>query len=325
MNSAISTSTAAVIISFNPDLNILRETLASLARQCPVVIADNGSSPSLLSSLSELAEGMEHVELLALHENEGIAHAQNTGIKHIDGNDTAIKYILMLDHDSIPPGDMVTSLEKTFEGIEEQGIPVAAVGPVLYDPRNNSLLKFHKMKLFFPGKIAPGKVTGQNPVVEVDGLNSSGTLISLKALHVIGYFDSTLFIDHVETDWCFRARAKGFKFFATTRTRLTHHMGDDVCYYWFFGRKSMPYRSPLRHYYLTRNSLLLQKRKYIPASWKVSNILKLCFTYIYFGFFAKDGSQQRKCILQGIRDGMKGVTGKEPGHCSQTALSSHED
>ena len=325
MNTAISTSTAAVIISFNPDLDLMQEILASLARQCPVVIVDNGSSPSILSSLGELVEEMEYVELLALHNNEGIALAQNTGIKHISEDNTAIKYVLMLDHDSMPPGGMVTYLEKTFDKIEEQGIPVAAVGPVLYDPRNNNLLKLHKMKHLFPGKIGPEKVTGQYPVVEVDGLNSSGTLISLKALHIIGHFDSTLFIDHVETDWCFRARATGFKLFATTGTRLTHHMGDDVCYYWFFGKKSMPYRSPSRHYYLARNSLLLQKRKYIPASWKVSNILKLFFTYIYFGFLVNESAQQRKCILLGIRDGMKGITGREPGNCSQTALVPHKD
>jgi rhamnosyltransferase len=325
MNPAISTRTAAVIISFNPNLSILQKILASLVKQCPVVIVDNGSAQSILSSLGELVEEMEYTELLALHDNEGIAHAQNTGIKHINEDNTAIKYVLMLDHDSIPLGDMVTSLEKTFKTIEEQDIPVAAVGPVLYDPRNNSLLKFHKMKLLFPGKIEPEKVTGQHPIVEVDGLNSSGTLISLKALHVIGHFDSMLFIDHVETDWCFRARAKGFKLFATTGTRLTHHMGDDVCYYWFFGKKSMPYRSPSRHYYLARNSLLLQKRKYIPVSWKVSNILKLCFTYVYFGFFTKESTQQRKCILLGIRDGMKGITGRESGNCSQAVLASHKD
>ena len=144
------------------------------------------------------------------------------------------------------------------------------------------------MKLFFPGKIDPEKIARKNPEVEVDGLNSSGTLISTEAFRVIGEFDSHLFVDHVETDWCFKAKAKGFKLFATTKTKLTHFMGDDICYYWFLGKKSMPYRSPSRHYYLARNSILLQKRGYIPAAWKASNILKLCFTYMYFGFFCKD-------------------------------------
>ena len=100
----------------------------------------------------------------------------------------------------------------------------------------------------------------------MDGLNSSGTLISTIAFHVIGEFDSHLFIDHVETDWCFRAKAKGFKLYATTKTKLTHFMGDDICYYWFFRKNSMPYRSPSRHYYLARNSILAPEKKLYPCS-----------------------------------------------------------
>jgi rhamnosyltransferase len=314
MNPAISTSTAAVIISFNPDLTIIREVLASLAGQCRTIIVDNGSAQPVLSSLINLVRNKNSVEVIALYDNTGIAHAQNTAIRHATENHPEIRYILTLDHDSIPPGNMVACLETTFETIKNQGIPVAAVGPVLYDPRDNKLLKFHKMKFFFPGKINPESIAGEHPVVEVDGLNSSGTLISTTAFREIGEFDRNLFIDHVETDWCFRARAKGFRLFATTGTRLTHHMGDDVCYYWFFGKKSMPYRSPARHYYLARNSVLLQKRDYIPAVWKASNILKLCLTYIYFGFLNKAGKQQRRLITLGIRDGAKGISGKSSHH-----------
>ena len=305
MSPTISTCTVAVIVSFNPDLDILRKILDALASQCRVVIVDNGSLQTTLFSLDALAQNIDSIELIKLSENMGISYAQNTAIRHISESNKAAKYILTLDHDSIPPCDMINCLETTFETIEEKGSQIAAVGPVLYDPRDNNLLKFHKMKLFFPGKIKPEIITSKDPIVEVDGLNSSGTLISTKAFRVIGEFDRNLFIDHVETDWCFRARSKGFKLFATTKTRLTHHMGDNVCYYWFFGKKCMPYRSPLRHYYLTRNSILLQKRDHIPATWKASNILKLCFTFLYFGFLSKDSKQQRKFILLGIRDGIK--------------------
>lgn len=310
MNPAMSTSTVAVIVTYNPDANVLREILASLAQQCPVVIVDNGSSLSALDSIGHLIQNTDSVDLIKLDENKGIAHAQNMAIRHIQDSRPATGYLLTLDHDSIPPDGMVACLESTFETLAERGFRVAAVGPVLYDPRDDKLLKLHKTRFLFPGKIRPETVTGNPPAVEVDGLNSSGTLMSTEAFQLTGEFDSALFIDHVETDWCFRARAKGFRLFATTATRLTHHMGDDVCYYWFLGRKCMPYRSPSRHYYLARNSMLLQKRDYIPASWKISNILKLCFTLLYFGFLGNDRKRQRKCILQGIRDGLRGITGK---------------
>ena len=301
---------AAIIVSYNPDMEVFRQLLSSIKKQCHAVVIDNGSSAEHIRVLEDMLVDHENTDLLLFPENMGIARAQNIAIKRAVKNYPSVSKVLLLDHDSIPSDNMVTCLETTFETVEEQGNSVAAIGPVLYDPRDDNFLKFQKMKLFFPGKIDPEKITSQQPVVEVDGLNSSGTLISIKAFRSIGEFDSKLFIDHVETDWCFRAKEKGFKLFATTGTKLTHYMGDDICYYWLFGKKCMPYRSPSRHYYLARNSILLQKRNYIPAAWKASNILKLCFTYLYFGFFCEDRKQQRRCILQGIRDGMKGITGK---------------
>lgn len=302
--------TAAVIVSYNPDMDVFGQLLTSLSTQCPAVVIDNGSSQNCIRSLEELAGNYAHVELLCSGDNMGIAHAQNTAANHILKTNTHVRYILMLDHDSIPDENMVGVLMNTFESLVADGQKVAAVGPVLYDPRDNRLLKFHKLKIFYLGKITPERISINQPVVEVDGLNSSGTLIAIDAYHATGGFERSLFIDHVETDWCFRAKAAGYRLYATTKTRLTHLMGDDVCHYWFFGKKRMPYRSPSRHYYIVRNSLLLQKRRYIPVAWKISNLLKLFFTYMYFGCYYHDRKVQRKMINHGIRDGIKGITGK---------------
>ena len=302
--------TAAVIVSYNPDMDVFVQLLTSLSTQCPAVVVDNGSSPDCVRSLEELIASYEHVELLCSGHNMGIAHAQDTAASHALKTNPSVRYILMLDHDSIPAEDMVDVLMSTFESLLETGQMIAAVGPVLYDPRDNRLLKFHKLKTFYLGKIAPERININQPVIEVDGLNSSGTLISTDAYLATGGFDRSLFIDHVETDWCFRAKAAGYRLYATTKTSLTHLMGDDVCHFWFFGKKRMPYRSPSRHYYIVRNSLLLQKRRYIPVAWKFSNLLKLFFTYMYFGCYYNDRKAQRQLINLGIRDGIKGVTGK---------------
>ncbi len=137
----------------------------------------------------------------------------------------------------------------------------------------------------FGEKSNPASLGRENPTVEVDSLNSSGTLLSNTVFTETGGFDSGLFIDHVETDWCFKAKSLGYKLFGTINTQLTHHMGDDVCYYWLLKKRRMPYRSPARHYYIVRNSVLLQKRSYVPIAWKISNVLKLCFTFCYFGCY----------------------------------------
>jgi rhamnosyltransferase len=301
---------AAIVVSYNPDPEVFRQLLSSLEKQCHAVIIDNGSSTECVRILEDMLVGRENTDLLLSPDNMGIARAQNIAIKRAIKNYSSISKVLLLDHDSIPSDNMVVSLIQTFRSLENNGHRVGAIGPVLYDPRDGEQLKFHKIKLFYLGKISPESIDKEQPVVEVDGLNSSGTLISTDAYRVTGGFDEDLFIDHVETDWCFRAKAAGYRLFATTATRLTHLMGDDVCYFWFFSRKRMPYRSPFRHYYIVRNSILLQKRNYIPVAWKLSNLLKLCFTYLYFGCYYSDSNAQRQQINLGIRDGMKGITGK---------------
>lgn len=300
--------TIAVVVSYNSEPDLVGHILESLRNQCPVVIVDNGSTQSSLSALLKQINKNDSVELQRLEKNMGIAHAQNIAIRHIINTFRESRFVLLLDHDSIPGNGMVNTLESAFKE-KASNTAIAAVGPALFDPRDNKHLDFHKAKFGLWGKIKPSQLEDSNQVVEVDGLNSSGSLLSLDAFRVVGEFDSGLFIDHVETDWGFRAKSKGYKLFTTPRAELIHHMGDDVCYYWFFGNKRMPYRSPQRHYYIVRNSLLLQKRKYVPISWKFSNILKLFFTFIYFGFFCNDSAEQRKQITLGFIDGLKGITG----------------
>ncbi len=307
-NPTFSEDTVAVIVTYNPDTDTIRQTLASLSNQCATVIIDNGSREPLVSSLEVLASESDSVELICLEKNMGIAYAQNRAINQIIKTRTGIIYTMLLDHDSIPDRTMVSSLEEAFRD-QQAHSRVAGVGPALYDPRDKKYLNFHKIRFGLWGKIKPGSPGRENPTVEVDSLNSSGTLLSNRVFTETDGFDSSMFIDHVETDWCFKAKSLGYKLFVTTNTQLIHHMGDDVCHYWLLKKRRMPYRSPARHYYIVRNSLLLQKRSYVPIAWKVSNILKLCFTFCYFGCYYRDRTQQRKQIYLGFMDGLKGVSG----------------
>lgn len=310
--SKFSEETVAVVVTWQPDLENIRQILSSLSEQCATVVIDNGSTKHKVSRLKELISTALSAELICLEKNLGIACAQNKAINHIIEKYGA-SFTLLLDHDSIPGSNMVYSLESAFKALQVHS-KIAGMGPVLYDPRDNRQLAFHKIRFGLWGKINPHRLDHEHPITEVDSLNSSGTLLSNKVFTETGGFDSSLFIDHVETDWCFKAKSLGYKLYGTINTQMTHHMGDDVCYYWLLKKRRMPYRSPSRHYYIVRNSVLLQKRKYVPVAWKLSNILKLCFTFCYFGFYCRDRAQQRKQMLLGFVDGLKGVTGESAHH-----------
>ena len=171
------------------------------------------------------------------------------------------------------------------------------------------MLNFHKIRGPLWWKVAPQPGTG---VVLVDSINSSGSLIPRKALEEVGPFDARMFIDHVETEWCFRAIGMGYEVYAHQNARMEHCMGDRMMTARFIVRWSMPYRSARRHYTIFRNSLYLQRKAYVPRVWKFWNLVKLAMTYVLFGLFGEDAKNHRQWIYRGIEHGRRQIMGPYP-------------
>ncbi|PHS70844.1 MAG: hypothetical protein COB22_07750 [Cycloclasticus sp.] len=303
-----------ITVTYNPLLCLLRKQISRLSKQCNVVLVDNGSEPDTLKELQVLSESNAFVSLVEMTENMGIAAAQNKGIQAVREGFPECLFIMTLDHDSVPSNSMVAELRGYLLSLQANNHNVAAVGPTLYDSRSRSYLNFHKIKKCLWSKVKPDLKSG--PIL-VDSLNSSGSLISLDAIDSVGVFNADMFIDHIETDWCFRAVKKGYNLYACPQVIMEHAMGDDVMKLKMLGIQAMPLRSPKRHYFIVRNSLFLHRQLYVPKVWKFWNIIKLIGTYVFFGFFTGDSKQQRTWIYKGIVDGwnckLGGLPCKENG------------
>ena len=93
----------AVVVTFEPDPEGLRELLARLAPQvATVLVVDNASArqPPRLAR--------DEATLIPLTRNAGIAAAQNIGIRTAVG--LGATFVLLMDQDSLPAADMVTQL-----------------------------------------------------------------------------------------------------------------------------------------------------------------------------------------------------------------------
>lgn len=303
----VSTRTIAITVTFNPDLNILRQQIEALWPQCRIIVIDNCSEKKIVEQVRSCCGTKIH-KIMPLDKNVGISTAQNRGIKLVLENFPDAEFILLLDHDSVPSAGMILMLEKEFDALDAAGMKPAALGPLLYDPRDKNFVGFHVLRHGFLYK----RVLPKNTSLPIfcQGINSSGSLIALKAIKKTGLLSEDFFMDHGETEWCYRTMAHGFTIYGIPGAVLTHYMGDDVCRYWFFGWRRMPYRSPLRHYYIVRNSIHLQKKPYVPKIWKIWNVFKIMFTFTYFGFFSREPREQKKFILKGLRDGFQGKTGQ---------------
>ncbi len=298
----------AVIVSYHPELPRLLTLCERLRSQCQFVIVDNGSEQGVLDGLAD-GPG-DASQLLAMGENVGIAAAQNAGARFaMDELEHTPRFLLFLDQDSLPDTDFVATLKAQYLEIKADDDKTGAVGPALVDSRNQQLEPLHHESLgIYWKRRLDGAELGR--YYEVAGINSSGTFLECVTFSAVGGFREDLFIDHVDTEWSMRARHLGYSLYVSTRAVLSHEMGRGLEQFWLFGDRSFPSRDPLRHYYLFRNNVFLLSQPQMSKTWKFWSVVKLVFTFGYFGLFSADRKDQRRMMRDGMRDGREGKLGK---------------
>jgi rhamnosyltransferase len=297
-------SIASVTIAFNPEPAFLLRQLEALAAQVDAaIIVDNGSSPPV----AQLLPGsMEHVRIVRLPANEGVAHGFNVGIAQARAG--GAECVLLLDQDSVPADGMVRLLERALDEHLARGERVAAVGPRICDPRDRVDLPFVQLG-WLRNRHRRARYDGE--VIACDFLISSGALVPLQALDGLGAFEDDLFIDNVDLEWCCRARSRGYSLYGVTGAVLEHRLGD--------GRRRVPggghiiVHPPERLYYMTRNRFLLYRREYMPLKWKVKDALRALAKFAATMLWVPPRGEYARMTWRAVRDAMAGRAGKLPG------------
>lgn len=327
----------AVVVTYNPDLP--RLTLlcqATLAQVGFVEIIDNGSRPEVLSALADFACHAERppasgptgtlpaerapspvrsapgdippprIRLTPLHENRGIGAAQNVGIGLARARSS--RHVLLLDHDSIPEPGMVAALRAAIEQQPPGSVPVAAAGPRYADERQTTSPSPFVQLAGFKRVRCPCERPGQ--LIEVEHLIASGSLIPLAVLDAVGDMDEALFIDYVDIEWCLRAAHAGYRMLGVCDARMQHQLGETPI---AFMGKHLPDHSPLRHYYLFRNALLLQRMPHIGWRWKVVDAYQTVIKYGFYALVATPRWPRIRMMNRGLWDGLLGRGGAYRG------------
>ena len=237
----------------------------------------------------------------------GLAAALNKGIQW--AGEQASSHVLFLDQDSIPKPDMVGRLVAAIANLASNGAQVAGVGPVVVDPRLGTRSPF---VTFGPLRVIRRSCNGERPDkhLSADFLITSGMLASMQVFAEIGAFDEGLFIDNVDLEWCFRARAKGFRCYGVCDAELEHYLGDSVGRIWLGRWMPIYYHAPIRQYYIMRNRILLYKKRYSPKSWILQDIARAIFKFVVYSVFVKNRLQNIRMMLLGVSDGMRGRVGE---------------
>ncbi|MDE6793424.1 MAG: glycosyltransferase family 2 protein [Muribaculaceae bacterium] len=286
---------SAVLVLYHPDLELLRQNLNAITPQLDrIYIIDNSPETDIGNW-----DGFESTHTyIPLRCNTGIAAAQNVGIEKALQDGTEMIYFL--DQDSVSPENIIEKLVLNFERLNERGIKVGAIGALPINCITG--------KSYIPPTSSAAGIEG---MTEVREMISSGSLIPTSALKKAGTMMEELFIDGVDHEWCWRAKARGgYRFFIVNDCHLSHLLGQgDRRMMWW--KVAIP--SPFRTYYLYRNIFILSRLSHVPLSFKIKNSIKLLFKIGYYPIFISPRKEYSKNIFKGIRDGIKYLIKRKGG------------
>ncbi|GAC13349.1 glycosyltransferase family 2 protein [Aliiglaciecola lipolytica] len=274
----------ATVILYKPDMGTTQNLLEAVFQQVDVLsIVDNSPSPT------ELSLDKANLHYHHFPNNIGIAAAHNIGLQ--DLRSSGCDYGMLLDQDSTIDDDFAFRLSSLLVASKVEKRPLVAIGPRIICSFSEKTVKPRVQR----------EVLVYDDIVCVTQIISSGMMIDLSKLDVIGYKDETLFIDGVDHEWCWRAKKQHLMVAIADKVEMIHRLGDSRSK---FAGITYKVGSPVRLYYQFRNVLLLSRRGYVPWYWKTRNLCVLPIRFFANGLLQDRKLERIKFMLCGLWDGL---------------------
>ena len=286
---------AAIIISYNPDNNLLDSINLLINQVEKIIIVDNGSESQKKKNINLIKDiDNKKIEVIFNEENLGIATALNIGVK--EALNQGYNWILTMDQDSKASSNMVEKMFEVYSTIDEsERKDILSIFPNFVDERIQSIEENSNM----------------NSYEYVDADITSGNLLRAEVFDKVGFFDDSLFIDLVDTDFCMRLNEENIKMIKVRDAILYHSLGESQTVKSIFGKFNTSNHSALRRYYMTRNRFYTWEKYKDLNSFTLNRDKKLFkkeFIKIILG--EKDKINKIKMVFKGYKDYKKGIRGK---------------
>lgn len=295
---SLASRTAAILVVYRLEhpLDAVLTGLAATLRHCIVVDNSELGHPSLQA----LADRVGATVLLAGNRG-GLAGAYNLALKHLQSSaDHGVEFVVFLDDDSDPTslGGFLTD-PTTVRQLTRPD--TAAVAPAYRDRATGLRGKFIELERFRLTYLSR-QFTDLRAVAFV--INSM-SVWRLDALHRIGPFNQGLAIDHVDTEYCLRARAAGLAVYVHGGHEFAHSIGQRKRFR-FLGREMQAGgHTPARRYLIGRNTAWLART----WLWREPAFAFLCMTrlaYEVVGILMAEDQAPKKllALLRGAAVGL---------------------
>lgn len=215
---------AAIVVTYKMNTEILLENIKSYA-DCidTLILRDNNEFPI---DLSIVQKQYPNAIILQKGGNIGLAAAYNQAIDV--ANKQQCTHLMTMDQDSIFEG--FSNYKKQIESFTDPAVGIFTL------PINNDIT--------------------QNDYRETT-VCQSGSVYTIDMLNSISGFREDFFIGMVDAEMSLRALEKGYKIFQFTGCNLIQHIGAGIIVNFLGKRIEVSDYSPLRHYYDSRNRILM--------------------------------------------------------------------
>ena len=228
-----------IIVNWNT-LELLKGCLEALEAvkksiNFDVLVVDNGSKDG---SAEMLKQDYLNCKLILNDKNLGFGKANNLGLKQYPD----YPFYLLLNSDTL----VNTKTISKMLSVAKSNPRIAAVNPSLILPSGdlqtggagfgpgllssfNTFTGLSKLSPIFKGLYIEQKHYLKNTKeLSVDWVALACTLISRKVLEDIGLLDEIFFVYGEDSEWCWRAKKKGWEFVYLPNLNITHFLGGST-------------------------------------------------------------------------------------------------
>lgn len=277
----------AIIVLYNDNTEEAAYNIGMIAQQVDEVCLVDNSDNACPSRFVKI----ENATYLPQYSNKGIAAAQNVGIRYAIENKA--DFLLFADPDTTIERGAIDHLYNTYRKMENHNYNIGGIGSVA---RNRITHELYPLRSTFICEIE------EMNVKQVTYTMNSISLYPTGLFQKVGFMDESLFIDGVDSEFCWRATDKTKAcFYLDNNVIVDHQLGmgtKNVC------GKAVSITPPFRMYYQYRNYLWLLKRPYTPKRWILENGVRYLIKMIYYPLFKSPRMQYVKYIAKGIYKGL---------------------
>ncbi|HEY9063027.1 MAG TPA: glycosyltransferase family 2 protein [Pseudobacteroides sp.] len=279
----------AVIVTFHPD-DQLEERVTKILRQSGcVIMVDNNSSQSEIQMMRAMVLRLKKCYIIENGSNLGIAEALNIGVEFAKNG--GYKSVLLFDQDTVIEDNMLESIYEVYEAFPHKE-KVAVIGSNFIDT--------------YTRKNVYGDESDKSTLwLEMLTVITSGSFIPLDVFNNVGLFRSDFFIDHVDDEFCLRAKHKGYKILLTRKETMKHSFGAATMHKFLWRRAGTSNHSPIRRYYMTRNHIVLIKEYFTKEpGWVIETVITRFKSLILMILFEEKRCIKLKAMLKGLMHGL---------------------